>query len=122
MQQSVVCVRYELGSFWFRYVLNKNGYVLVLYILTETIYKLKSAWFLTYIDRVRFDENLGTIWYGYVLIKMWVRFDQKWVRFGWVRFGLGTFWPAPNKTPRVRQCRRGFNLQIQQNGSRYYLP
>ena len=51
MQQSVVCVRYELGTFWFRYLLTKDGYVLVryvsvgyvlvLYILTETIYKLK---------------------------------------------------------------------------------
>ena len=46
MQQNVVCVRYELGTFWFSYVLTKNGYilvryVLVLYILTEIIYKLK---------------------------------------------------------------------------------
>ena len=33
MQQSVVCVRYELGTFWYGYVLTKNGYVLGGYIL-----------------------------------------------------------------------------------------
>ena len=38
---------------------------------------------------VRFG-GLGTFW-----PKKWVRFDQNWVRFGWVRFGMGTFWPAP---------------------------
>ena len=32
MQQSVVCVCYELVTFWFRYVLTKNGYVLVRYV------------------------------------------------------------------------------------------
>ena len=33
--------RYKLGTFWLRYVLTKNGYVLVLYILMETMYKFK---------------------------------------------------------------------------------
>ena len=44
MQQSVVSVRYELGTFWlgpFRFGYVLVGYVLCLYILTETIYKLK---------------------------------------------------------------------------------
>ena len=31
----------------------------------------------------------GTFSYGYILTKIWVCFDQNWVRFGKVRFGLG---------------------------------
>ena len=36
--------------------------------------------------RVRFDQTLGMFWYAYILTKLWVHFDQN-----WVRFGLGTF-------------------------------
>ena len=66
-----------MGTFWF-------GYVLVLYILMETIYKLKvQVGYILTKPWVRFGR--------YVLTKMWVRFDQYWVRFGWVRFGQGMF-------------------------------
>ena len=74
-----------MGTFWFGY---EFGWVRFgLYSLTDTIYKFKVHDFLTYIDRVRFEHNMDTFWYGYISTKMWVCFDQKWVRFGWVRFG-----------------------------------
>ena len=42
---------------------------------------------------VRFDQKVGYVLVDWVRFdqKKWVRFDQNWVRFGWVRFGMGTF-------------------------------